>query len=208
MGKATTTRLWWVRHAPVVSDGGRIYGARDVPADCSDTATFAGLARMLPEGAVWYASHLARARQTAEAIGAAGLDVRDIAPEPALGEQDFGEWQGRDRETVYREQAEWHRLWLAPVTVRPPGGESFVDLTERVGAAVGHIAARHPDRDVCIVAHGGSIRAALGLALRLAPEAAIRLAIANCSVTRLDHIARDGAEPVWRVAFVNRLPAA
>ena len=47
---ATTTRFWWVRHAPVDSEG-RIYGQKDMPCDCSDTAVFAGLARQLPRDA-------------------------------------------------------------------------------------------------------------------------------------------------------------
>jgi len=41
---AVSTRFWWVRHAPV-DHGGRIYGQKDMPCDCSDTAVFTGLAR-------------------------------------------------------------------------------------------------------------------------------------------------------------------
>ena len=48
---ATTTRFWWVRHAPV-EHGGRIYGQTDMPCDCTDAAVFAGLARQLPRDAV------------------------------------------------------------------------------------------------------------------------------------------------------------
>ena len=40
---ATTTRFWWVRHAPVAHEG-RIYGQKDMPCDCTDTAVFTGLA--------------------------------------------------------------------------------------------------------------------------------------------------------------------
>ncbi len=64
----TTTRWWWVRHAPVVENGGRIYGQDDFNCDCSDAATFQALARLLPADPVWVTSHLRRTQQTARAI--------------------------------------------------------------------------------------------------------------------------------------------
>ena len=48
----TVTRWWWVRHAPVVDHGGKIYGQGDIGCDVSDTASFEGLAAKLPEGAI------------------------------------------------------------------------------------------------------------------------------------------------------------
>src|SRR4029077_4824748 len=53
------TRWWWIRHAPVIVDEGRIYGQIDLPCDCSDARVFASLARLLPRKAVWLTSHLA-----------------------------------------------------------------------------------------------------------------------------------------------------
>ena len=64
---ATTTRFWWVRHAPVAHEG-RIYGQKDMPCDCTDTAVFTGLARQLPRDAVWVTSNLRRTHETARAI--------------------------------------------------------------------------------------------------------------------------------------------
>ena len=68
--------------------------------------------------------------------------------------------------------------------------------------------------DVVAVAHGGTIRAALALALGLDPERALALAVDNCSLTRIDHIAgpagshaQDGDRSgVWRVVRVNQGP--
>ena len=42
-------------------------------------------------------------------------------------------------------------------------------------------------RTIVAVAHGGTIKAALALALQLETEAALAFAIDNCSITRLDH---------------------
>ena len=73
----TVTRWWWVRHAPVRSDGGNIYGQEDIDCDTGDIEVFEAVAKMLPRNAVWYASNLKRTHQTAEAIWAAGF------PKPA-----------------------------------------------------------------------------------------------------------------------------
>ena len=95
------TRWWWIRHAPVVVDEGRIYGQSDLPCDCSDECVFASLATLLPRKAVWLTSHLARTQQTAQAIFAAG----DFEAMPALqqdkdlAEQHLSDWQG-DRKSV------------------------------------------------------------------------------------------------------------
>jgi hypothetical protein len=78
-GAATTTRFWWVRHAPVDHDG-RIYGQKDMPCDCTDTAVFSGLARQLPREAAWVTSHLRRTHETARAIVHAGLPGPDPIP--------------------------------------------------------------------------------------------------------------------------------
>ncbi len=210
----TTTRWWWIRHAPVNS-GGRIYGQSDPPADCSDPVTFPALAAALPEGAAWVASHLRRTHQTAEAILAHRGDAPGLRIEERLAEQDFGDWQGMSHaELAERRDGAWHRFWLAPAAEAPPGGESFVQVCDRVSAAVRELSAELAGADVVAVAHGGTIRAALALALGLDPERALALAVDNCSLTRIDHIAgpagshaQDGDRSgVWRVVRVNQGP--
>ena len=203
------TRWWWIRHAPVTSHGGRIYGQGDVDADCGEAAPFVALAGLLPANAVWIASHLRRTHQTAAAIATAGDGkLPELVIEPGLAEQHFGDWQGLTHaELAARPDAAAHRFWLAPAHIAPPGGESFEDLVARVGAAVGRITAHHAGRDLVAVAHGGTIRAALALALDLAPDRALGFSIDNCSLTRLDHIAPAEAGPAqWRIVAVNRHP--
>ena len=62
----------------------------------------------------------------------------------------------------------------------------------------------HAGNDIVVVAHGGSIRAALAAALDIEPERALGFSIDNLSVTRLDHIEGQSFGAAWRVAFVNR----
>jgi hypothetical protein len=71
-----------------------------------------------------------------------------------------------------------------------PGGESFLAVIERVSRAVHQLVETYAGRDVIAVAHGGTIRAALALALSLEPEAALAFTVENCSLTRIDHIDR------------------
>jgi broad specificity phosphatase PhoE len=202
------TRWWWIRHAPV-PDGGRIYGQGDLPCDCGDTATFAALAAALPSNAVWVTSNLIRTKQTADAILTADpAKFAGVAPYPfpELAEQHLGEWQGLERKTFYAERkVGTHALWFGPADERPPGGESFVDLVERVAPVIARLNAEHRGRDIVAVTHGGTIRAAIGLALGLAPQGALAFATDNCSLTRLDHLAAGSAD-LWRVVAVNRRP--
>lgn len=200
------TRWWWVRHAPVTEDGGRVYGQSDPPANVSDVESFRALAAMLPREAVWVASHLKRTHQTAEAVAAHGHAKPSLMIENDLAEQCFGEWQGQIRSEIYRTHGLPHNFWLAPARTCPPGGESFIQVIERVERCVARLSPTHAGRDVVAFAHGGTIRAALALASGCTPEVALNFSIDNLSLTRLDHIDPGGPAACWRVSAVNVPP--
>jgi broad specificity phosphatase PhoE len=129
-------------------------------------------------------------------------EIRDFA------EQNLGEWQGLDRAGFFLSRPENPgSYWFGPAEERPPGGESFADLFERTRAAITRLGPDCRGRDVVVVAHGGTIRAALALALGLAPQGGLAFAVENCSVTRLDHIEAVDASG-WRVVMVNHQPWA
>jgi broad specificity phosphatase PhoE len=203
------TRWWWVRHAPVRGDEGRIYGQSDIACDCGDLHIFEALATTLPRDALWVTSHLGRTRQTAEALWQAGyLDADASAPslivEPDLAEQNLGVWQGQDRARFFADREPLAAsYWFAPAEERPPEGESFADLCARVAAVIERLTAEHSGRDIIAVAHGGTIRGAIAHALGLSPQGALAFAVENCSLTRLDHYSGDAGSG-WRVGVVNR----
>lgn len=203
------TRFWWVRHAPVRSDDGKIYGQRDLSCDTSELFKFDALAKALPTGAHWIVTSLRRTRETADAILAAGLpDATSISYETSapLMEQDLGDWQGLDRAAFFeRVKPSPSAYWFAPPEVKSPNGESFVDLCDRVAAEIKIIAKRLRGRDIVIVAHGGTIRAALGFALSLPPAGPLAFATDNCAITRLDYL-DNGSDSGWRVHTVNHQP--
>lgn len=203
------TRWWWVRHAPVTGQKGRIYGNRDVACDCSDTAVFRGLARHLPEQATWVVTPLSRTRDTATAIARQRpAPAPEFEIERQLAEQDFGHWQGMTyAELDAAREGAWHRFWLAPAEETPPGGESFAAVCARVAETVERLNRRFAGGDIICVSHGGPIRAAVGHALGLTPERTLAFAIDNCAVTRLDHfVEEEPGKESWRVGLVNARP--
>jgi broad specificity phosphatase PhoE len=213
---AVVTRWWWIRHAPVTAHGGRIYGQEDYPADCADGDSIAALAARLPAEPVWVTSHLRRTQETAAAILAA-RGAAAAAPawlvEPDIAEQHVGAWHGLTHDELNARGGigrDPFLLW--PASERPPGGESFLEVVERVGRAVARLTAHHRGRDIVAVAHGGSIRAALAIALGIEAERVMSFAVDNCSLTRLDHVsAADAAgreSACWRVVSVNQPAAA
>jgi broad specificity phosphatase PhoE len=202
----TETRLWLIRHAPVVGAAGRIYGQDDLEADCSDVPAFAALAGLVPREAVWVATQLRRTQQTLAALHLGrGLEPMPPLIEHDLVEQHFGDWQGLTyAELDASRDGAYHRFWHAPATERPPNGESFADVVERVEKVMLRLTLQHAGSDIVVVAHGGSIRAALAAALDIEPERALGFSVDNLSVTRLDHIEGRSSGAAWRIAFVNR----
>lgn len=198
------TRWWLVRHAPAINPDGLIYGQGEIEVDCSNRAALETLASLLPPDPVRMVTPLTRTHRTAEAL----WGVRDCVSEPALVEQSFGEWQGLSHNALAAFGDERvAAFWQAPATAIPPGGESFADVVARVRPALEQRSAKFRGRDIVAVCHGGSIRAALAVALGLSPAQALAFQIDPLSLTRLDHIPlqdEQGPSAVWRVVTVNR----
>ena len=203
--EVVVTRWWWVRHAPVRNDGGNIYGQTDITCDTGDREVFEAVAKILPRQAVWVASSLMRTHQTAEAIWATGFPRPAAMPhEAAFAEQHLGQWQGMNRAAFLASRPVGSH-WFAGIDEPAPGGESFMDLYNRTCSAIDRLNLEHAGKDVIAVGHGGTIKAAVGLALGGLPEKGLAFDIDNCSVTRLDHFASSG-KSIWRLPMVNQQP--
>ena len=165
-------------------------------------------------------STLRRARETAAALVDAepqtykAMRVMRVA---AFDEQNFGVLEGKEYDKEYYTH-EQRALWDAPDTYRPPDGESFTDLinrvacaVERIESALHRIAGRQSGSEsgsegsgedggaaakvsIIVVAHAGTIRAALAHALAKTLNAhssasatqALTFAIDTLSCTRID----------------------
>ena len=207
---SATTHWWWVRHAPVVEQVGRLYGQTDLACDTSNTTVLEALAALLPKGALWVVSHLRRTADTARAIAANGMDAAPPTVEPDLAEQHFGAWQGLTWDEIRAAHEEAHgEFWKNPGGNAPPGGESMAQVISRASAAIERVTAANGGRDIVAVAHAGSIRAALALALDLDPWKGLAVQIDNLSLTRLEHVPERldmGHANAWRVVTVNQPP--
>lgn len=75
-----------------------------------------------------------------------------------LQEFNFGDWDGRLFESVYKEQAEWaDRFWKDPEMTPPPNGETIEEFILRVDLAKQTLLERKECRAL-IITHGGVIR--------------------------------------------------
>jgi alpha-ribazole phosphatase len=187
MTPPASSELLLIRHAPAET-GGRLCGRRDVPARLDDTATLARVSAALSDVRHVVTSPALRCRQTAAAL------FPGIAPtqDARLWEQDFGTEDGLS----YADLPDLGPLPREALAERrPPGGESFADMVARVNPVLQALAAG--DGPVAVVAHAGTVRAGLALAIGSIP-AALAFEVAPLSVTRLRHF--DGA---FSVACVN-----
>jgi alpha-ribazole phosphatase len=190
MTPIASPELVLIRHAPAET-GGRLCGRRDVPAMLDDTAALARLAAALAGVRTVVTSPALRCRQTAGALfpeAAAREDAR-------LWEQDFGAEDGM----AYADLPDLGPLAREALAGRcAPGGESFAEMVARVTPALEALAAEAAAAGpIAVVAHAGTVRAGLALALGAVP-AALAFEVAPLSVTRLRCL--DGA---FSVVCVN-----
>lgn len=187
------SQLLLVRHAPV-AEPGILCGRTDLPARI-EAAAIAPLAAHLSGIAEVVSSPAQRCRQTARALWP---ERAEFEVDARLWEQDFGAHEGlRSRDLPELGPMTGEELAL----YRPPEGESFDDLCNRVLPALADWAARAQDRrgPVALVVHAGVIRAALAHVLGDRP-AALCFEIAPLSLTRL----RVGAQGPFAVIETNR----
>jgi len=135
------------------------------------------------------ASPLARTRETADVVAAAlGLDVRI---DEGVAECAFGDWEGLTFAEVQAQDPVALEQWLASTAVAPPGGESFDELTGRVGRARDRLIARYPGQTVVVVTHVSPIKTLVRLALDAPARAIYRMELTPASLTELAYFA-DG----------------
>jgi len=175
--------------------GEKIYGQLDLPCDCGDEAMLERAAAKLPSQALWVTTPLTRTAQTQAALVSAAtrLGVSRHASariiEPRFMEQNLGQWQDCSRAEIdVQRKLPRPDYWLAGPHERPRGGESFLELAKRVVEGIDELQQSSGPEDIVAVAHAGTMRAALMHALELKPQAALRVAIANCAVVCIELI--------------------
>ncbi len=186
------TRLLLLRHGQTEMSVERRYSGRANPdltehGHAQAAAVAAGIRSL--DGAAdvtaVLSSPLRRARQTADPVAAAlGLPVTS---HDALLETDFGAWDGLTFAQARDRDPDIHRRWLGDETVRPPGGESFADVSSRVTGLRDELVAGHPNQTLLLVSHVTPIKLLLRMALDAGPSVLYRLHLdlASLSITDL-----------------------
>lgn len=137
---------------------------------------------LLPIAAI-YSSPLERTVASAEAIAQPlGLSV---SIEDALNEFEFGAWTGKTFDEL-NELSDWHDFNRFRSGTRAPGGESMLDVQQRMVGALENLRGRHPSQMVAIVSHGDPLRALLAYYMGIPLDLFQRIEIAPASVSVLE----------------------
>jgi phosphoserine phosphatase len=196
------TRIVLVRHGHV--EGiipPRFRGQADLPLTVRGTRQAEmtrDLLAYLPPPVAAYASPLSRCMTTAGIIVHA-LSL-PVVPLPSFLDINYGDWQGRSYQEVQQADPEGFARWFdAPHLAVIPGGETLLQLAERVAETMHIIVARHRGETVLLVGHDSVNRTLLLLALDLPLSRLWHLRQDPCAVNRVTYHDGDG----WRVLSMN-----
>ena len=186
----------------------RFQGQEDVPLDevGQDQVRRAAQTLIGLKPAKIVASDLERARVTAEALAElAGLEV---ITDPDLRETYAGVWQGLTRAEIIERYPDDFAAWGGDSDIRPGGGETRLEVADRVLRGIPRAFSDVPESGTLVVAsHGGALRAGLGRLLGLEPPQWAALGVlANAQWTVLTELDESTPRPSglnWRLQEYN-----
>lgn len=182
----------------------RFQGQSDIPLDDQGFAQAERAAGLLvhlaPHRIV--SSDLVRATATADALARAA--ELPVTVDARLRETHAGEWEGLQRTELLERFGPELAQWASDSYVRPGGGETRVEVAERMVEAIGeHLADLPSGASLVVATHGGSARAAIGALLELPPQSWACLGVlSNCAWSILLENT-TGHGPAWRLAEYN-----
>ena len=188
MRRMEATRIIAVRHGETAWNvDGRIQGQLDI--GLNDTGRWqarrAGQALAGEPITAVYSSDLERAHDTARSIGdVVGIPV---VPDTGLRERSFGMFEGKTFDEIHATWPEQADRWRKriPEWQPPEGGESLLQLRERVTRTLQALAARHPGEQIVVVAHGGVLDALYRVATGQAVNSPRTWQLPNGAINRL-----------------------
>ncbi|HTZ17034.1 MAG TPA: histidine phosphatase family protein, partial [Dissulfurispiraceae bacterium] len=165
----------------------RYKGSIDVPisgtglAQIKRTGEFIRAALGGPSLAAVYSSPLSRALRSAEIL-AAPFGLQPIVVSE-LRERHFGVWEGMTLSEISEKYPDEFRAWAAnPLEHSPMGGESTLQVRDRLMPVYEEIVSRHPGENIVIAGHGGVNRIVLCHVLGMPLEHIFRIEQDNAAV--------------------------
>ncbi len=130
---------------------------------------------------VLLSSPMRRTRETADVVGAAlGLPAEVV---DGFRECSFGDWDGYSLQDVEQRWPAEAEAWLASHEARPPGGESLVEVQQRVEEALGRVLTTYAGQTVVVVSHVNPIKLVVRLSLDAPLHSTHRMLVAPASFT-------------------------
>ena len=198
-------RLWLVRHGSTKGNARHAYVGRSSDEALSEEGRAqAAAVGFLPQVKRVYVSPLLRARQTAE------LCLPDAVQLVVAGleEMDFGAFEGKSAADL-QDDADYRQWVDGWCTGRCPGGEDREAFVARTVSALEHVLAsarEAGEQDVVVLAHGGTVMAALSvLASDLSQEDGYFEWQLGCCEAYACDLLWEGARS--RVARMSRFPS-
>ena len=206
--KENAASVIFLRHGATDYEENRIYLAKDdPPLNGSGLGQAKELAAWFggQEIAVAYVSPTSRTRQTADPV------IQELNLSPVfireLRERDFGVWEGLTFEEIADRYSEGHGEWKKdPISYKPEGGESILDLKNRLQTQMEDIISKHMGQTVLVVSHVGPIRVILTDALGMPLENYRRINIHYGSASRVNYGKRQANLIYMNVLPGGRLP--
>ena len=178
-------RLYIIRHGETEwNSQGRIQGHTDIPLSGAGRQQAQYTAERLKNVNfdIAYSSDLSRTSETAEIIlGKRNIQVNTLT---SLREYNKGVFEGLHRteySLTYPDQ--YQASLIKDLDFAPESGESVRQVHDRVSEFGTFITSEHPNEDILIAGHGGSLRALVVHLLSLSMETTWNLATSNCSLT-------------------------
>jgi len=188
---AQATRIIAVRHGETAWNvATRIQGHTDIGLNDTGRWQAQRLAQALADEAIAriYTSDLSRAHDTARAIAqaAANADARAVQLHTGLRERGFGIFEGQTHAEIAARWPEDNTRWKQREPhFAPSGGETPMQLRERVARTLGELARPHQGEQIVLVAHGGVLDMLYRLATNQSVDAPRTWELGNAAINRL-----------------------
>jgi len=178
----------------------RICGRSDVPLSEAGRRQAKRLAERLRPIAfdALYSSPLKRAVDTARFISER-IGLKPLV-DHRLVELDYGQWEGKTLAEIRKNDPKALRAWEAdPGRVAPPGGESGLEVQQRVMPFLDSLAAKHRKGRVAVVLHKTVCRLAICHVLGMSPSDYRRRLIMENAALNIIQPREDG----WQLITYN-----
>ncbi len=156
------------------------------------------MARLSHDYSQVISSPLLRCREFAELYAEAYAIPFEVIDE--LREIDFGDWEGKTSEELWRDQqSHISAFWQNPFENPPPGAESMQDFVQRIKTQLENLHTQYKGEQLLVVGHAGVCKVMICEALKLPLNDLHRITIDHGGVCRLN-LWQDTAQ----LEFLNR----